>query len=399
MRVPTPLLDETHDPSCVSWVESANASDTDFPLVNLPFGVFRHDYEERPRVGIAIGDRVLDCLAAMRAGLFGALDPAVRDALASWTLTPLMALGRGDARDARRVVHRLLRADTTEGARARELAADILASPDAIGMRVPAEIGDFTQFDGSGASASMPVGANGRASSIVANGTPVRRPRGHAVSGAEGVPQVVPGEGVTFAFAVGAYVAHGTRQGDVVALSRAEDFLFGLCLVTDWSARDPLGPSRSRSFATTASPWVVTLDALEPFRTPAFARPIGDQALLPYLSAAGDRARGGLGIALEAWLGTAAMREQGLPPQRVRQGDLGTMPWTFAQMLAYQASNGCRVRPGDLIASRMASGATHGTDVLLHDGDEVTLRAWCARDGFRRIGFGECRGALLPALA
>jgi len=442
----TPRLDETHDPSCVSWVEGANAPDTDFPLANLPFGIFRHDFEERPRVGIAIGDKVLDCLAAVRAGLFGQLDPAVRDALASWTLNPLMAFGRGDARTARRVVHRLLRADTPEGARAQALMGEILASPDAIGMRVPAEIGDYTEFGASLCHATntgsmlrpdrplspnykwMPIGHHGRASSIVANGTPVRRPHGQVASGTDSPPSVAPSACMDYELEVGAFVARGTRLGDAVPLGRAEDLLFGLCLVNDWSARDlqqwecaPLGPFLSTSFATTVSPWVVTLDALEPFRTPAFERPAGDPEPLPYLSDAGDRARGGVGITLEVWLRTAAMREAGRPAERLSRGDFGSMYWTFAQMLTHHASGGCNLRPGDLMASGTVSGAERGTRgclmelawrgqspvtlgngetrAFLQDGDEVTLRGWCAREGFRRIGFGECRGTVLPALA
>lgn len=442
----SPLLDDTHDPSAVSWVESANAPDTDFPLANLPFGIFRHDFEERPRVGIAIGDRVLDCLAAVREGLFNTVDPAVRDALASWTLNPLMALGRSDAREVRRVAHRLLNADTTEGAHARALAPEVLASMDAIGMRVPAEIGDYTDFYASVYHATnvgsmfrpdnpllpnykwMPIGYHGRASSIVASGTPVRRPRGQTVASPEGPPTVMPSTRMDYELEIGAYVARGNRQGVPIALSAAEDHLFGLCLLNDWSARDlqqweyqPLGPFLSKSFATSVSPWVVTLDALEPFRVAAFARDAADPAPLPYLSDDADRARGGFGITLEVWLRTAAMRAAGQPAERLSRGDFSSMYWTLAQMLTHHASAGCNLAPGDLIASGTVSGpdrtsrgcllelawrgqspltlANGETRVFLHDGDEVTLRGSCARDGFRRIGFGECRGEVLPALA
>lgn len=441
-----PLLDETHDPSLTSWVDSANAPETDFPLVNLPFGIFRHDFEERPRVGIAIGDRVLDCLAAVRAGLFGSVDPAVRDALVSWTLNPLMTLGRGDARLVRRVAHRLLRADTPEGNAARQLAGDILPSMDSIGMRVPAEIGDYSDFYASLHHATnvgsmfrpdnpllpnykwMPIGYHGRASSIVASGTPVRRPRGQSVSNPDGPPSVAPSARMDYEMEVGAFVARGNRQGDVISLERAEEHLFGLCLVNDWSARDlqqweyqPLGPFLSKSFATTVSPWVVTLDALEPFRVPAVARAAADPAPLAYLDDANNRARGGFDITLDVWLRTAAMRAAGQPAERLSRGAFGDMYWTLAQMLAHHASGGCNMRPGDLIASGTVSGAdrsargcllelawrgqspvtlTNGeTRIFLQDGDEVVMRGWCARDGFRRIGFGECAGQLLPALA
>ncbi|MDP1889917.1 MAG: fumarylacetoacetase [Gemmatimonadaceae bacterium] len=439
-------LDETHDPSATSWVESANAADTDFPLSNLPFGIFRHDFEERPRVGIAIGDRVLDCLAATRAGFFNSVDPAVRDALQSWTLNPLMALGRTDARAVRRVAHRLLSADTAEGTRARSLSADILASNTAIGMRVPAEIGDYSDFYASVFHATnvgsmfrpdnpllpnykwMPIGYHGRASSIVASGTPVRRPRGQSVSSPDGPPSVGPSVRMDYELEIGAFVARGNRQGDVIPLSSAEDHLFGLCLVNDWSARDlqqweyqPLGPFLSKSYATTVSPWVVTLDALEPFRIPAFVRPPGDPAPLAYLDDATDRERGGFGITLEVWLRTAAMRAAGRPAERLSRGDFGSMYWTLAQMLTHHASAGCNVQSGDLIASGTVSGPGSGSRgcllelawrgqtpvqlstgesrAFLQDGDEVTLRGWCERDGFRRIGFGDCSGEVLPALA
>jgi len=444
--VTSPRLDETHDPTLTSWVEGASAPDTNFPLTNLPFGVFRHDFEERPRVGIAIGDRVLDCLAAAQAGLFGGLDPAVRNALASWTLNPLMALGRDDARAVRLVVHRLLRADTTEGNHAQRIAGDILASVESIGMLVPAEIGDYTDFYASVFHATnvgsmfrpdhpllpnykwMPIGYHGRASSIVASGTPVRRPHGQTVSNPAGPPAVTASTRMDYELEIGAYIARGNRMGEALPLSQAEDHLFGLCLLNDWSARDlqqweyqPLGPFLAKNFAITVSPWVVTLDALEPFRTPAFARPIGDPAPLPYLDHAEDRARGGFGISLEVWLRTAAMREAGRPAERLSRGSFGSMYWTLAQMLTHHASNGCNLRPGDLIASGTVSGperdargcllelawrgeepvtlSTGETRAFLHDGDEVMLRGLCVRDGFRRIGFGECRGELLAALA
>ncbi len=440
------LLDETHDPSATSWVESANAPDTEFPLANLPFGIFRHDFEERPRVGIAIGDRVLDCLATVHEGLFSAVDPAVKAALTSWSLNALMALGREDARKVRRVVHRLLRADTAEGKGARAVAADVLASTDSIGMRVPAEIGDYTDFYASVHHATnvgsmfrpddpllpnykwMPIGYHGRASSIVASGASVRRPRGQTVARPEGPSAVTPSARMDYELEVGAYVACGNRQGDTIALAQADDYLFGLCLVNDWSARDvqqweyqPLGPFLAKNFATSVSPWVVTLDALEPFRVPATVRPSEDPALLPYLEDATDRTRGGFGITLEVWLRTAAMRIAGAGAERLSRGDFSSMYWTLGQMLTHHASSGCNLRPGDLIASGTVSGPERGsrgcllelawrgqepitlstgeTRVFLQDGDEITMRGWCERDGFRRIGFGECAGELRPALA
>jgi len=442
--VTTPHLDETHDPTLHSWVESANDPGTDFPLTNLPFGIFRHDYEERPRVGIAIGDRVLDCLAAVQQDLFGRLDPAVRDALASWTLNPLMTLGRADALAVRRVVHRMLRAGTAEGERISSIAKDVLVSMDSIGMRVPAEIGDYTDFYASVFHATnvgamfrpdnpllpnykwIPIGYHGRASSIVASGTPVRRPNGQTVKDPAGPPTMGPSARLDYELEIGAYIARGNTMGESIPLAHAEEHLFGLCLVNDWSARDmqaweyqPLGPFLAKNFATTVSPWIVTLDALEPFRVPAFTRPEGDPAPLPYLEDARNGARGGLDVTLEVWLRTAAMRAGGLPEERLSQGAFSAMYWTMAQMLTHHASNGCNLRPGDLLASGTVSGpdkasrgcllelASRGqepvtlsngeTRAFLHDGDEVIIRGWCEREGFRRIGFGECRGEVRAA--
>ncbi len=442
----TPLLDETHDPAATSWVESANAPDTDFPLANLPFGVFRHDFEERPRVGIAIGDHVLDCLAAVHEGMFNDVDPSVRAALQSWSLNALMALGRDDARAVRRVAHRLLRADTAEGRRAQANASDLLVSMESIGLRVPAEVGDYTDFYASVHHATnvgsmfrpdnpllpnykwMPVGYHGRASSIVATGTPVRRPHGQVVSSPEGPPTRSPSARLDYELEIGAFVARGNRQGDSISLARAEEHLFGLCLVNDWSARDlqqweyqPLGPFLSKSFATTVSPWVVTLDALAPFRAPAFARPAGDPAPLPYLADPDNESAGGFAIRLEVWLRSAAMRAAGQGAARLSGGDFTGMYWTLAQMLTHHATAGCNLQPGDLIASGTVSGAdpasrgcllelawrgqrpvtlSNGESrAFLQDGDEITLRGWCERDGFRRIGFGSCTGEVQPALA
>jgi fumarylacetoacetase len=444
--VTTPTLDDTHDPAAQSWVDSANAPDTDFPLANLPFGVFRHDFEERPRVGIAIGNQVLDCLAATHEGLFADLNPAVRAALSSWSLNALMALGRDDARAVRRVAHRLLHADTAEGGRARARAADILVAMDAVGMRVPAEIGDYTDFYASVHHATnvgamfrpenpllpnykwMPIGYHGRASSIVPSGTPVRRPRGQVVAAPEGPPSVGPSARLDYELEVGAFVAEGNRQGEPIALASAEEHLFGLCLLNDWSARDvqqweyqPLGPFLSKSFATSVSPWVVTLDALAPFRAPAYDRPASDPAPLAYLADDDDRRRGGFDITLEVWLRTAAMRSANAPAERLSHGGFAGMYWTMAQMLTHHTSNGCNAQPGDLLASGTVSGPTREsrgcllelasrgqTPValpngevrsFLQDGDEVILRGWCEREGHRRIGFGDCTGVVLPALA
>jgi fumarylacetoacetase len=438
-------LDESHDPALRSWVGSANDATTDFPVQNLPLGVFRRDFEERPRVGIAIGDQVLDCLAAARAGCFSALGPLVDDALQSWSLNALLALGRADARAIRLAASRLLRNDTTEGKRAQALRGDILAGMDSVSMLVPAEIGDYTDFYASIFHATnvgalfrpdspllpnykyVPIGYHGRASSIVPNGTPVRRPRGQLRPDAAAPPVYAASRALDYELEVGAFVCGENAIGETVPMAHAEERVFGLCLLNDWSARDvqsweyqPLGPFLAKSFATTVGPWVVTLDALEPFRTPAFARPAGDPAPLPYLNMAADRERGGFAITLEVWLRSAAMCAAAQPPVRLTSGSFASMYWTVAQLLTHHSSNGCNLRPGDLLGSGTVSGpekssrgcllelTTRGaepvslpsgeTRTFLADGDEVIFRGWCERDGAARIGFGECRGEIRAAL-
>jgi fumarylacetoacetase len=445
MQRPVPGgLDETHDPSLRSWVAGAHAPETDFPLQNLPFGVFRHDFEERPRVGIAIGDHVLDCLAAARGGFFDHLGPVVRDVLQSWSLNALLALGRTEARAVRGTASRLLRADTPEGARAQAMRDAILVRADHVSMLVPAEIGDYTDFYASVFHATnvgamfrpdspllpnykyVPVGYHGRASSIVASGTNVRRPRGQTRPDPDAPPAFGPSNSLDYELEVGALVCDENALGEAVPLARAQERLFGLVLLNDWSARDiqsweyqPLGPFLSKSFATTVSSWVVTLDALEPFRASACTRPPGDPAPLPYLSDAADQARGAFDITLEVWLQSSAMRNAGLGAVRLSHGQFSSMYWTLGQLVAHHTSNGCNLRPGDLLGSGTVSGAGQDsrgcllelarrgaepvslpsgeTRAFLADGDEVIFRGWCQRKGATRIGFGECRGAVRAA--
>jgi fumarylacetoacetase len=273
----------------------------------------------------------------------------------------------------------------------------------------------------------VPIGYHGRASSIVASGTAVRRPRGQTRPDPSAPPAFGPSNGVDFELELGAFVCGENPLGEPVPIGRAEERLFGLCLLNDWSARDlqsweyqPLGPFLSKSFATTVSPWVVTLDALEPFRAPAFERPAGDPAPLPYLTGAADAARGAFDVTLDVAIRTARMREAGLDAVRLSRANFTTMYWTMAQMLTHHASGGCNLRGGDLLGSGTVSGPGPNeqgclleltrrganpvvlpngeTRVFLADGDEVVFRGWCARDGATRIGFGECRGEIRAAL-
>jgi fumarylacetoacetase len=343
------------------------------------------------------------------------------------------------------VVSALLRADTAEGRAARALRTDLLSPMSNCTLTLPADIGDYTDFYASLPHATnvgsmfrpnnpllpnykwVPVGYHGRASSIVASGTAVRRPRGQThVEGAAG-PRVGASAQLDYEAEIGALVAHGSVLGTPVPMAQAESQLFGLCLVNDWSARDiqsweyqPLGPFLGKSFGTTMSPWVVTLDALAPFRAPRAARADGDPAPLAYLDDPRDRDAGAFDITLEVRLQTARMRAAGVPPVRISRGAFEGMYWTLAQLLAHHTSNGCNLRCGDLIASGTVSGSTPDslgcllelaqrgarplslpggeTRSFLADGDEVIVAGWCDRAGHRRIGFGECRGLVLPAL-
>ncbi len=433
--------DATHDPAILSWVESANAGGTDFPLQNLPFGVFEQGGDAR--VGIAIGDRVLDLRAARDGGHFDGLDPALAPAVGQRTLNALLALGRPALAALRGRAHRMLSADTPEGTRARRDATLLLPNSD-VTMRLPAAVGDYTDFYASVEHAMnvgamfrpenpllpnyrhVPIGYHGRASSLVVSGTEVRRPLGQTSAAPAGPPRFGPTERLDYELEVGAFVAGENPLGTSVPIADAESRIAGLVLVNDWSARDiqaweyqPLGPFLSKSFATTVSPWLVTLEALEPFRVPARVRGADEPAPLPYLSDATDRERGGVDISLEVWIRTPAMRAADAPAERLSRGSFARMYWTLGQMLAHHASNGCNLRPGDLLGSGTVSGVERGERgclleltkrgaepvvlangerrSFLGDGDEVSIRGWCERTGAARIGFGECRGVLIPA--
>jgi len=394
------MIDRTHDPGLRSWVESANAPDADFPIQNLPFGRFRRSAEVR--LGVAIGDHVLDVSAA-----FG-----VESAMA------MSAPARVELR--RRISEFLVN---------RAPGAERFLTPMAnVEMMLPCEVGDYTDFYASIHHATnvgrlfrpdnplmpnykwMPVAYHGRASSIVLSGTPVRRPSGQVVQDPAGPPVYAPSKRLDYELEVGAFLGPGSEMGVPVPIDRAEDHLVGVCLLNDWSARDiqrweyqPLGPFLAKNFATTISPWVVTREALEPFRRPVDAH---DRLALPHLATA----TGAYAITLEVWLRTAKMRE----PVRVSRSDFSTMYWTLSQMIAHHTSNGCPIRAGDLIGSGTVSGPEKGSRgclleepvelpngekrSFLEDGDEVILRGWCEGAGLRRIGLGECRGVVIPAL-
>lgn len=429
-------LDETHDPAGRSWVETANLPGAEFPLQNLPFGVFRRrGPADPPRIGVAIGDQILDLHAAARSRVLAEAAPPVQVALLDETLNRLMAQGRAASRGLRRAVHRLLRAN--EGNPRPEL----LVPQAEAELQVPADIGDYTDFYASIDHATnvgsmfrpdepllpnykwIPIGYHGRASSVLASGAPIRRPVGQLRDEGAAAPVFAPTRALDYECEVAAWVGPGNQLGDPVPLERAEEHLFGLGLLNDWSARDiqrweyqPLGPFLAKNFGTTVSPWIVTLDALEPFRIPASVRPAGDPAPLPYLSSQGNQARGSFAMELTVHFTSATMRSRGLPPVRLSRAGLGGMYWTVAQLITHHASNGCNLRPGDLLGTGTISGPEpenrgclleltwRGRDPVrlpdgetrrfLEEGDEIVLRARCEREGFRGIGFGECAGVV-----
>ncbi|HYC61944.1 MAG TPA: fumarylacetoacetase [Thermoanaerobaculia bacterium] len=384
-----------------------------FPIENLPYGVFRHDGE--PHIGVAFNDHILDLHACARGGLID--EPS----LLQPQLNAFMA--RGVARDVRARITELLERGTADEHLVVRAGAEML---------LPMRVGDYTDFYASVHHATnvgsmfrpdnpllpnykwVPIGYHGRASSIVVSGTPVRRPHGQTRDG-EVPPVFGPSKRLDYEMELGMVIGRGNMLGEPIPVDRALEHVFGFCLVNDWSARDiqtweyqPLGPFLAKNFATSTSPWIVTMEALEPFRTRAFERAEGDPQPLPYL--ADDT---GFDINVEVWLRTAKMSE----PVRLSRGNFRDMYWTVAQLVAHHTSNGCNLVPGDLLASGTISGtlkdsrgsllelAWRGTEPIelpsgetrkfLEDGDEVILRAYCEREGHARIGFGECTGLIV----
>lgn len=398
------MIDETHDPQLRSWVESANRPGCDFPIQNLPLGVFRKEGELQSRLGVAIGDFILD----------------VRPWLKGENLNGYMGLAANQRRDLRHALSKAL----SKGSAEQELFAQSECE-----MLLPAAIGDYTDFYASIDHATnvgrmfrpdnpllpnykhVPIAYHGRSSSIVVSGTAVRRPFGQL---GEGIFE--PSKELDYELELGAFLGPENLLSQPIPISRAEERIAGVCLLNDWSARDiqrweyqPLGPFLAKNFATSISPWVITLEALEPFRVAARGH---DVPILPYLQGANP---GSFDITLEVWLRSESMRE----PVLISRGFFKDMYWTLGQMVAHHASNGCPLRAGDLIASGTVSGPekqnrgclleqtwkgsepldlpSGETRTFLEDGDEVVLRGFCARDGFAPIGFGRCSGVILPA--
>ncbi len=439
-------INETHDPNLKSWVESANDPNTDFPIQNLPFCSLLVPEPNQDWnywiPAVAIGKEFLNLRKCVEIGLWDdGWDFAFGQEMGAGgkALTSLFAFDEIDS----------LRSDVShilsEGFHLVDRARECLISQTEISsFGLPTAIGDYTDFYCSIFHATnvgsmfrpeapllpnykyVPIGYHGRASSIVVSGTDVKRPHGQNRSDAEKPPVFIPAKNLDYEMELGFFVGKGNELGQPINIKDAEEHIFGMCLVNDWSARDiqaweyqPLGPFLAKNFATTISPFVVTMEALAPFRTPAFERDPDDPQPLGYLSDENNKKFGGLDINLEAYIQTEKMRDEKIEPFLVSRSNTKDLYWTVGQMLTHHASNGCNLQTGDLIASGTVSGSEksergcllertwRGTEPIelpngetrrfLEDGDEVIMKGFCEREGFRRIGFGECRGRVLPA--
>ena len=435
-------LNETHDVALRSWVASANGPEHDFPIQNLPFGVFRRaGSSESYRVGVAIGDQILDlnAAAAILHGADAITDGALRAVAGAASLNGLMALGAPAWSALRLLLSRALRSGAPQ---AGALAGALLPQADAE-YDLPARIGDYTDFYTSIHHATavgklfrpdqpllpnyqwVPLGYHGRTSSIAVSGQRFHRPLGQTRAPGATVPSLAPSQRLDYELEIGIFIGSANPLGDAVPMAQAEQQVFGLCLLNDWSARDvqaweyqPLGPFLAKNFATTVSPWVVTLEALAPYRT-GWSRDATAAQPLPYLDDAQLRTSGAFDVTLEVWLETAAMRHAGLAPARLSSSNYRHAYWTVAQLVAHHTVNGCNLQPGDLLGSGTQSGpapdeagsllelTAGGSQALtlaggeqrtfLEDGDRVILRGWSSQPGRPRIGFGDVAGSVLPA--
>lgn len=453
-------IDETHDPNLKSWVESANDPGTDFPIQNLPFVMFDDDSSTCSYVGVAIGDKVLNLHVLEEQNFFGEN---------LWEEMNLQACHLNGLADApvetrnrfRKRLQELLKEGGSDELRKWEFLDSVLRDLSSVKITIPVVSRDYTDFYASINHATnvgsmfrpdnpllpnykhIPIGYHGRASSIVASGTSIKRPIGQQAPSEEGgSPQFGPCKLLDYEMEMGAIIGRGNELGEPISIENAEDHILGMCILNDWSARDlqkweyvPLGPFLAKNFASTVSPYIVTMEALAPFRCEGAVRPDGDPQPLPYMDSEANRKSGGFNITLEVWIASAKMREQGMDPVRLSKGNFRDMYWTLAQMVTHHTVNGCNLQSGDLLGSGTVSGTTRdsrgslleltwdgdpfanppvlvpGTQrtpitlptgeerKFIADGDEIIMKAYCEREGFRRIGFGECRGIIEPARA
>ncbi|MEP7057352.1 MAG: fumarylacetoacetase [Caldimonas sp.] len=421
----TARTDDSHDPALESWLDSANDPATDFPIQNLPFGRFRSADDMDWRIGVAIGDQVLDL---RRARLIDTYD-----------INRLMQLST----DARAALRAAISNGLARGSATEDVFRAALVAQSRVTLGLPCRIGDYTDFYVGIHHATavgklfrpdnpllpnykwVPIGYHGRASSINVSPSSFRRPVAQRRGADDSHPEVGPTGRLDYELELGLIIGRPNAQGEPIPIASAEEHLFGVTLFNDWSARDvqaweyqPLGPFLAKNFASTLSPWVITMEALAPFRKP-FARAAGEPEPLLYLDSAENRAHGAIDIELEVWLQTHAMQAAGHAGDRLSRSNYTDGYWTAAQLVAHHTVNGCNLANGDLFGTGTLSGARPGQGgslleltqggkqpirlsngeerTFLEDGDTVILRGFCKRDGFRRIGFGECRGTVLPA--
>ena len=423
----TPLLDATHASEVLSWVASANDPLSDFPIQNLPFGRFRRSPLEPWLIGMAIGDQVLDLHAV------GLIDHA--------EMPSLMAAPAAQ----RRALRHTLWQGLQMGSSLQPIWRDALLPQSSVELGLPCDVGDYTDFyTGIHHAVTLgklfrpdnpllpnyqwvPIGYHGRASSIVPSGQAFHRPNGQTMPPGSATPQFGPSKRLDYELEVAAWIGSGNALGEPINIADAEDHIAGLTLLNDWSARDvqaweyqPLGPFLAKNFVTTVSPWLLSLDALAPFRQP-FQRPAQDPQPLPYLDSAANRESGSFNVTLQVWLQTAAMRAKDSKGELLSTSNMNDAYWTLAQLVAHHTVGGCNLRAGDVLGSGTLSGPlpqqggsllelTQGgktplklqngeVRTFLEDGDTIILRGFCERPGARRIGFGECRGTLVAAKA
>lgn len=442
-------VNPTHDKELESWIESANEPKAEFPIQNLPYCVFSHS-AAGPAIGVGIGDQILNLKLAAELGL---LPDRFIDAVSQSTLNEVMRLPASERSQLRAAISNLLSTVSTGN---RETIGKALVFQTDVSYQLPCHIGDYTDFYASVYHATnvgsmfrpnnpllpnykhIPIGYHGRASSIVVSGTEFPRPVGQLSPAEEGgSPTRAACKLLDYELEVACFVAQGNSLGKTISIDQAEEHLFGLALLNDWSARDiqkweyqPLGPFLAKSFATTISPWIVTMEALAPFRCAEFSRPEGDPIPLDYLTHSENSRSGGVDLNLEVYLRSEEMASQDMEPIKLSSGSFTNMYWTLAQMLTHHSSNGCNMQPGDMLGSGTVSGlaresrgclleltwdgdqthpvpGTQRTPIklptgeerkFLADGDEVIIKGFCESESHRRIGFGTCAGKILPAI-
>lgn len=433
-------LNETHDPSLTSWVLSANEDACDFPIQNLPFAVFRRqESDEAFRGGVAIGDQVVDLSAALTSGVFSGLAERAAKACSQATLNEFMEMGTEAWSALRLALSKALR----EGAKAQNILENCLIPQADVEFTVPCKIGDYTDFYTSIHHATtvgslfrpdnpllpnykwVPIGYHGRASSIGVSGQNFHRPMGQIKAPDALEPVLAPCKRLDYELEVGIYIGSGNDMGEPISIDNVDEHVFGLCLFNDWSARDiqaweyqPLGPFLSKSFASTVSPWIITTEALAPFRA-EWTRDNEDPQPLPYLDSEQNRAQGAYDIQLEVLLNSEKMRSENTPAVKLSESSFIYSYWTVGQMLAHHTVNGCNLQPGDFLGSGTQSGPNHEeagsllelsmggkqplelkngeTRTFLQDGDSVIMRGRCEKEGAKAIGFGEVVATVLPA--